>query len=58
MSFRIRYVPGTPDGDKFASITYPLSHHPGYATRERAQVVLDAMPNPSRMEIYDEEHDA
>jgi len=55
MSFRLRYIPGTPDGDKFPNITWPLSYRPGYPTRERAQVVLAAMPNPSRMEIYEEE---
>lgn len=54
MSFRLRYIPGTPAGDKFPTITYPLSHHPGYPTRERAAVVLAAMPDPTRMEIYEE----
>lgn len=54
MSFRLRYIPGTPAGDKFPTITYPLSHRPGYPTRERAAVVLAAMPDPTRMEIYEE----
>lgn len=54
MSFRLRYIPGTPAGDKFPTITYPLWHRPGYPTRERAQTVLDAMPEPDRMEIVEE----
>lgn len=54
MSFRLRYIPGTPSGDKFPTITYPLAHKPGYSTRERAQTVLAAMPDPTRMEIVEE----
>lgn len=53
MTYRLRYIPGTPDGDKFPTITYPLAHHPGYPTRERAERVLAAMPNPSRMEVFE-----
>jgi hypothetical protein len=55
VAFRLRYVPGTNDGTRFQHITYPLSHNPGYPTRERAQTVLDAMPDPSRMEIFEED---
>lgn len=55
MSFRLRYTPGTNDGIRFASIRYPSTWQPGYPTRERAAIVLAAMPNPSRMEIVEEE---
>lgn len=52
-SWRLRYKPGTNAGERFKSITYPMSHHPGYATRERAEVVLAAMPEPARMEVFE-----
>lgn len=55
MSFRLRYVPGTPAGDKYPTITYPLRHHPGYPTHARAWAVLRAMPEPDRMEIFEED---
>lgn len=54
MSFRLRYIPGTPAGIRFSTITWPLAHKPGYATRERAETVLAAMPEPSRMEVFEE----
>ncbi len=54
MSYRLRYIPGTPAGDQFPTITWPLGHKPGYATRERAEIVLAAMPDPTRMEIFEE----
>lgn len=54
MTFRLRYVPGTPTGDKFPTITYPLRPRPGFPTRERAETVLAAMPEPGRMEIIEE----
>ncbi len=54
MSYRLRYIPGTPTADKFPTITWPLSHNPGYRTRERAETVLAAMPDPTRMEVYEE----
>jgi hypothetical protein len=54
MSWRLRYIPGTLDGDKFKTITYPFSHHTGYATRARAELVLESMPNPSRMEVFED----
>jgi len=55
MSFRIRYIPGTNAGTRFARITYPLSHHRGYPTRELAERVLAAMPDPTRMEIFEDD---
>lgn len=55
MTFRLRYIPGTPSGHKFPDITYPLRPKPGYPTRERAAIVLAAMPDPSRMEIFEED---
>jgi len=55
MSYRLRYIPGTPPGDKFPTITYPLRPKPGYPTRERAETVLAAMPDPSRMEIINDD---
>jgi hypothetical protein len=53
-SWRLRYKPGTPAGERFPTITYPLSHRPGFPTRERAQTVLAAMPEPGRMEIFED----
>lgn len=50
MSFRLRYRDGAYD-DKFRSIRYPSTNRPGYPTRERAETVLAAMPDPARMEI-------
>lgn len=55
MSYRIRYVPGTPTADRFPTIVYPLPHHAGYPSRARAEEVLGAMPEPSRMEIFEED---
>ena len=55
MSFRLRYKPGTPTAIKFPTITYPMPHHPGYPTREQAEWVLAAMPEPDRMEIFEED---
>lgn len=54
MSFRLRYIAGTHAGDQFPTITYPMPYHPGYPTRERAELVLAAMPNPGRMEVFEE----
>ena len=55
MTFRLRYIPDTNDGVRFATIRYPSTWQPGYPTRERAAQVLAAMPNPGRMEIIEEE---
>ena len=57
MSWRIRYTPGTLDGDRFSRITYPMPYRPGYPTREVAETVLASMPHPGRMEVFDEESD-
>jgi len=54
-SFRIRYTLGSPTAARFPTITYPLRPKPGYASRERAEVVLAAMPDPTRMEVYEED---
>ena len=53
MSFRLRYTPGSDPAIKFPHITWPLSHNPGYPTRERAETVLAAMPDPTRMEVFE-----
>lgn len=50
MSYRLRYVAGAYH-DAFTSIRYPALSRPGYPTRERAEQVLAAMPEPARMEI-------
>lgn len=50
MSFRLRYVKGA-HNDAFTSIRYPPESKPGYPTRERAEQVRAAMPEPNRMEI-------
>lgn len=57
MSWRLRYIPGTPAGDKFPLIRYPMAWHDGYPTRDRATRVLASMPDPTRMEIYEESAD-
>ena len=53
--FRLRYREGSPDALRFASITYPTAWHPPYPTRERAEVVRQAMPDPSKFEIVEED---
>lgn len=53
MSFRLRYVAGAYH-DQFKSIRYPAASSPGYPTRERAEQVLAAMPDPDRMEIEED----
>lgn len=50
MTYRLRYVPGA-HNDHFRSIRYPRPSLPGYATRERAEQVREAMPDPSSFEI-------
>jgi hypothetical protein len=52
--YRLRYKPGTPAGDKFPTIRYPMSHRPSFPTHAHAQTVLAAMPEPDRMEIVEE----
>jgi hypothetical protein len=52
--YRLRYKPNTPAGDKFPTIRYPMSHRPSLPTHAHAQTVLDAMPDPDRMEIVEE----
>ena len=52
--FRLRYVAGSPDALRFASIRYPTAWHPPYPTRERAEVVRQAMPDPSKFEIVED----
>lgn len=37
--------------DRFGSIRYPRPSLPGYATRERAEQVREAMPDPGNFEI-------
>ena len=49
--YALRYKPSTHDGDRFSKIRYPA--HGGYPTRERAEVVLAAMPRPEVMEIVE-----
>lgn len=55
MSFRLRYKRGTRDGDKFPSITYPTRWNAAIPTRERAEVLRDAMPDPDKFEVYEVE---
>ena len=53
--WRLRYIPNTPDGRRFGSIRYPTAWHPPYPTRERAETVRQAMPDPSKFEIVEED---
>lgn len=53
MSFRLAYVPGAYN-DRFHLIRYPAPNRPGYPTRERAEQVRAAMPEPSRMEVVED----
>lgn len=55
-TYRLRYVAGA-HNDAYKTIRYPALSRPGYPTRERAEQVLAAMPEPSRMEIVSEEND-
>lgn len=54
MSFRLRYVPGAYH-DQFRSIRYPPTSKPGYPTRDRAEQVRASMPEPTRMEITEDD---
>lgn len=54
-SYRLRYTPGTHDGDRFPLTRYPAPTRPAYPTRERAEQVLAAMPRPGVMEVVSEE---
>lgn len=52
--FRLRYKPGTHDGDRFKTIRYPTTWQPPYPTRERAELVRQSMPNPDRFDICED----
>ena len=54
-SFRLRYKRDSTTAERLPTLTYPLYTQPGYPTRERAEQVLAAMPEPGRMEIVCEE---
>jgi hypothetical protein len=55
MSFRLRYIPGTRDGERFRTVRYPWTSAPPCVTRERAEVLRQAMPDPTKFEIVEED---
>lgn len=52
--YRLRYKPDTNDGKRFKTIRYPTLWNPPYATRERAELVRAAMPDPSKFEVVED----
>ena len=54
-SYRLRYRKDSTTAERLPTLTYPLYTQPGYDTREHAEKVLAAMPEPARMEIVEEE---
>jgi hypothetical protein len=48
----LRYVRGTPLADRFGTIRYPARHN---VTREQAEHMRQAMPDPDAFEIVEED---
>jgi hypothetical protein len=53
--WRLRYVPGTNDGVRFAAIRFPFHTRPPIHSREQAEIVRQAMPWPDKFEIVEED---
>lgn len=56
MTYRLKYRETAHHG-RFATIRYPAANRPGYPTRERAEQVRAAMPEPDNFEVEQQEED-
>jgi len=50
-TYRLRYLPGTPYGEKFASIRYPANKG---VPKQTAELMRRAMPHPEQFEIVED----